>query len=78
MNNLGILTNGQDHGAAGQASFIGGVIGGVSNAVAGTSAGSGQIDLVKEQTTRNSEIVAHADTILDLALVNPSGPDQHS
>mmetsp|Transcript_20603 Transcript_20603/g.25283 ORF Transcript_20603/g.25283 Transcript_20603/m.25283 type:complete len:98 (-) Transcript_20603:67-360(-) len=78
MNNLGIMTNGQDFVAAGQPGFIGGVIGGVSSAVAGPGAATGYIDLIKEQTTRNSEIVAHADTILDMALVDYRGHDSQS
>lgn len=79
MNNLGIMTNGQEGAAAGQPGFIGGVIGGVSNAVAGAgTSASGYIDMVKESTTRNSEIVAHADTILDLALVDHRGQEQQS
>ena len=74
VNNLGIVTNGQEHTGSGQAGFIGGVIGGVSGVVGGrATSGTNYVDLVTESTTRNSEIVAHADTILDLALVDYRG-----
>ena len=64
MNNLGILTNGQEASAhAPQA------------ATGSNSAVPGHVDLVTEQTTRNSEIVSHGDAILDLALIDYKSQD---
>ena len=68
VNNLGILTNGQENSSAAQVGFTAQAAGMVTGAAAAGS--SGQVDLVTEQTTRNSEIVSHADSILDLALVD--------
>ena len=56
---------------------MGGFVGG-SGSASGNAAAAGYVDLVKEQTTRNSEIVAHADTILDLALVDFKANDQQA
>jgi len=70
INNLGILTNGQEPSGAAQAY---GVVSGVKNLVGG--AGMLAVEQVTETSTRNSEIVAHADTILDLALVDYKGQD---
>ena len=67
MNNLGVLTNGQDNAAA-----LGSSAAGLGAGSSGGGAGGSSVDLVTEQTTRNSEIVAHSDTILDLALINPT------
>ena len=62
LNNLGICTNGNSdptmnaQAGAGQGSVAGM---GVAN----------QADLVTERSMRNSEIVSHSDTILDMAMV---------
>ena len=57
MNNLGILTNGQEQAPSQQS------VGSLGNP-------AGTIDFITESTTRTSEIVSHADTILDLAFVD--------
>ena len=62
LNNLGIYTNGSsDPSGTGQANGGQGTAGGAGTVNAG--------DSVTEKSMRNSEIVSHSDTILDMAIV---------
>ena len=62
LNNLGICTNGSSD------SLMNGQTGVSQGSLAGVS-GANQPDFVTERSMRNSELVSHTDTILDMAMI---------